>query len=190
MIGKCGIRPEDAKDVEQMLLIHLITARGRYDDNHESGATPEQFTSFVLDKAISNIMEARRRDKRAIHIDCLSLDFELKNEEGEPTPFGDLMDEDAPILRRCRTSAVEANDLKLDIERLLSQLAAPHREIGDLLLRGYKPSEISRRLGRSRAALDREIAKMRQTLYEAGLRDYIEPVNSRRDAVDEGRGQP
>lgn len=184
MIGKCGIRPEDARDVEQELFIHLIAGRDHYDHSHESGATPEQFASFILDKVLSKILEARRRNKRAIHINCLSLDFELKNEDGEPTPLGTLIDDEAPSLLNGRSRLNESTDLRMDVERMLANLSAPQREIGNLLLQGYKASEISRRMGRSRAALDREIEKMKRTLYESGLRDYLGPVNSQENAVE------
>ena len=99
LVGKLGITREDAKDIEQDLLIHILIKRKRYNPQHESHSTQQKFMSYVLDKAISNILQARKQDKRAVHINPRSLDEEIMQEDGDVLRFGDLLDEDHSLSR-------------------------------------------------------------------------------------------
>lgn len=172
-VGKFGITPEDAKDIEQELLIQILIKRGRYNAEHDSKSTEREFLSYVLDKAIANIFQSRRQDKRAVHLNPRSLDQEIEQSEGDTLPFGELFSEDHSLSRMGRRSHAEERDMRLDIKRLLDRLAPEDRHIGTLVMAGHKPSEVGRALGKARATLDRQIARMRKILYEEGLRDYL-----------------
>lgn len=173
LVGKLGITREDAKDIEQDLLIQILVKRRRYNPHHESNLSRQKFMSYVLDKAIANTLQARKQDKRAVHINPRSLDEDILQEDGDVLRFGDLLDDEHSLSRMGRPSRPTEEEMRIDVERVLSILSPSEIEIVSLIMRGYKPSEIGRMLGKARATLDRQIAKMRMILYDAGLKDYL-----------------
>ena len=164
--------------MEQELRIIIIQKRSRYRPDHESGASQEQFLSFVLDKAILQLMRLRATLKRGRGVQTVSLDQEIQNEEGDGQPLSETIAESCRFGGRPACSSSTA-DFLYDTERMFRRLNKEQREIGSLILAGYKPIEISTLIKMPRTTLQAEFRRMGELLAEdEGLKDYFPPALS------------
>jgi len=158
--------------MEQEMLIIIIRKRDLYDPEHASGASIEQFLSFVLDKALLNLMEARNAMKRGNGIHPLSLDQEITDDEGDSCQLSETVSE-ADGLGGRRSCPLATADFSFDTERMFRRLNKEQREIGSLIIKGYTPSEISRLIKKPRTTLHTEIQRLGKLLMDDGLRDFL-----------------
>ncbi len=158
--------------MEQEMLIIIIGKRDRFDPHHFSGASMEQFLSFILDKAIINLMEARNALKRGRKFPTVSLDQEITDEDGESSNLADTISDERSLGGR-RLCPYSSSDFSHDTERMFRRLDKEQREIGSLIIKGYTPSEISRLIKKPRTTLHTEIQRLGKLLMDEGLKDYI-----------------
>lgn len=163
--------------MEQELLIIVIQKRDQYRPDHESGASLEQFLSFVLDKAILNLIEARNALKRGKGVRTVSMDQEMASDDGEPQAFSETISDSHSLAGhpRCPFSDV---DFRYDAERMFRRLNQDQRDIGSLIIKGYTPSEISRLIKKPRTTLHTELQRMGRAMIDDGLKDYFAPITN------------
>lgn len=161
--------------MEQELLIIIIQKRNQYRPDHESGASLEQFLSFVLDKAILTMIEARYALKRGRGFQTISMDRDLEGEDGEILPQSEMISDSHSLggHPRCPFSDI---DFRYDAERMFRRLNQDQRDIGSLIIKGYTPSEISRLIKKPRTTLHTELRRMGRAMMDDGLKDYFAPT--------------
>ncbi|MCG3204975.1 MAG: hypothetical protein KCHDKBKB_01692 [Elusimicrobia bacterium] len=160
--------------MEQELLIIIIQRRERYRPDHESGASFEQFLSFILDKAILNLIEARNALKRGKGFRTVSMDQEIDSDDGEFQSISETIS-DAHHLGGRPPCPFSDMTFFYDAERMFRRLNKEQREIGSLIIKGYTPSEISRLIQKPRTTLHTELHRMGRIMEEDGLSDYFPP---------------
>lgn len=163
--------------MEQELLIIVIQKREQYRPDHESGASLEQFLSFILDKAILNLIEARNALKRGKGFRTVSMDQEMASDDGESQALSETISDSHSLggQPRCPFSDV---DFRYDSERMFRRLNQDQRDIGSLIIKGYTPSEISRLIKKPRTTLHTELQRMGRAIMDDGLKDYFAPITN------------
>lgn len=178
---RAGLNRSDIPDLEQEMLLQIHLKRGRFDPAHHSGASLQSFIGYALDKFGVNLARDRKRLKRGGGTEPVSLSRPVSAEEDEDTSIGDMITDEcwpdqpgvAPSIMRTLGARQPEPTLRFDADRLLAKLNARQREIGRRIMQGHEMTEIGSSLGISRAELYREVGRMRRTLYEEGLRDYL-----------------
>ena len=128
------------EDIIQCGMLGLCKAAEKWDESKS------KFSTFALICIRSEIqMEFR---KRAKHQGIFSLDYELENEEGGTSTFGDTIvgDEDVSYV-----------DIGIDLTRLKEK----ERKIAELLLSGTSQLDVAKQLGVSTATVCRTVRKIR-----------------------------
>jgi RNA polymerase sigma factor (sigma-70 family) len=129
----------DRGDLEQEALIGVWRAIERFD---QSRASLRTFVERIVSNRIASNLRRARAGKRT-----------------KPPDYGPLV-ESPPMFVTV--------ELRLDIDCALATLGRRERKVARLL-EGYRPAEIARVLGISRAAVYRIIDTIRETFIEAGL---------------------
>ncbi len=159
--------------MEQQLLIFIVERRGLYRPDHASSASQEKFLSFILDKAILQLMRLRDALKRGRGCVTMSLDQEIQNQDGDRQPLSESISESSRLGGR-PTCPFSDTDFLYDAERMFRRLNKEQREIGSLIIAGYSPIEISRLIKKPRTTLQAEFHRMGRILAEdERLKDYF-----------------
>ena len=119
--------------------LRLWIALGKYDDSKASLST---YTERVVERVVASLLRKRNAKKRARH-----------DEIEQPMSLIDL---------QIRV------ELRTDIDRSLRNLGRFDVRVARLMLRDYKPTEIAKKLGTSRAAIYRSIERIRAAIRQAG----------------------
>lgn len=130
--------------------------------------------SFILDKAILNLMEARKALKRGREFHTVSMDRDVETEEGGIQSYSETISDTNRLggPQRCPFSNTE---FLYDTERMFRRLNKEQLEIGSLIIKGYTPSEISRLIKKPRTTLHAELQRMGRIMEDDGLKDYLPP---------------
>jgi hypothetical protein len=168
-LHRFGFEPSD---IRQEFAMACIGGFHRYDASRSSpgtfaGHTCRQRTMQMIEPAL-----AAKRNRGAIPE---SLSAPIRNDEGAPITFGDLIsDDDYTICAGLRSRpAAELAELRIDVSRAMKGLPADMVAVAELLAVGERPVEIARRLGICRASVYRTIPRLRDWFVERGLDGYI-----------------
>ncbi|MGD1096340.1 MAG: sigma-70 family RNA polymerase sigma factor [Bryobacteraceae bacterium] len=132
----------DRQDVAQEVILAVWVNLGRFDPFRASLPT---FIERVSATKVASILRRGKAQKRA-RVDSDSLNI-------------DPMDIRVTV------------ELRVDVRRALSLLSLADQNMARLLLH-YKPAEVARKLGCSRAAVYRGIERIRAVLKRLGLEKY------------------
>lgn len=165
--GRYGITSEDVIDIEQELLLHIHIKRSSTFHWKQKNATDRTILSRILDNKIRDLIESARRQKRKILLVMESLDQPVAAAgQEELMPLIDqLSDKDAEV--------DPSNGLRLALFSASQHLTDIQQQVLAHLAEGRNVRETALILGMKRTTLNREIRRMRRTLYEKGLRDYV-----------------
>ena len=165
--GRYGITPEDVIDIEQELLLHIHIKRSSTSHWKQKNATDRTILSRILDNKIRDLIESAGRQKRKILLVMESLD--------QPVPAAG-QEELMPLIDQLSDKDAEVdppNGLRLALSSASQHLTDIQRQVLAHLAEGRNVRETALILGMKRTTLNREIRRMRRTLYEKGLRDYV-----------------
>jgi DNA-directed RNA polymerase specialized sigma24 family protein len=167
LMGRYGVTAEDVVDIEQELLLHIHVKRTAFSCWEQRTASDRTILSRVLDNKIRDIIESGGRQKRKVRMLMESLDQPISVPDAEePIPLGSQLAD-----KNLQVGSPEGFDLALSLA--CEYLTDIQRRVLALLSDGHNVSETAKALGMKRTTLNREIGRMRRTLYEKGLRDYV-----------------
>lgn len=167
LMGRYGITAEDVIDIEQELLLHIHVKRTAISHWEQRNASDRTIMSRVLDNKIRDLIESAGRQKRKVRLVMESLD--------QPVSVAGA-DEPLPLVSQLADKSSEediSEGFSLALSLACNHLTEIQRQVLALLSAGHNVSETAKALGMKRTTLNREIDRMRRTLYEKGLRDYV-----------------
>ncbi|MCE5314046.1 MAG: hypothetical protein ABFD49_07225 [Armatimonadota bacterium] len=169
--GLLGLSSDDKEDLEHELMAHLLEFWPQFDARRGAVKT---FINCVIDTRIRQILESRRTRKWGFGKQTVSLEERVDDESGHPIMRGDTIDGEEYMLRigRLRRPVLDECDLRMDLERIISQLSPELRDICERLQR-QSVVEISKETSMPRHRLYVSIRKLRRIFEEAGLDDCL-----------------
>lgn len=138
---------------------HWYFMRGRF--NPEKGASIKTYMRRVVSRRLNDIRKKEWAEKRRENHFTVPLDVPISDSGAF---LKDVIPDD-------RTP--EADDLRRDVERVMSKLNPFQQQICRLLGHGYSVREAERKLGKSKSSIYEEKIKLRQIFANEGLREYL-----------------
>jgi len=169
---QCGFTKDDREDLEQELTLHLLERAQEFDPSRASWNT---FVARITDNKATSIIRHHGRQKRNFRLLVCSLDDTIDCERGradtrETTHLQDGCD---PRMGTTWRFEVEEIDMRVDVSRVLSELSRDLQQLAQRL-KTHTITEVARELGIPRSTLySRDIARLRRTLEESGVLEYI-----------------
>ena len=135
LVGKCGIRSGDIKDIEQDLYLDFLQRKSKYDPQKSKFTT---FCQRIVERKISKIIRERAAMKRVLNDTAASLQEVVGVDEfGEEISLGDtIVDESAA-----------PPDFLVDVKLILESMPQTHRDAYELLMDGVCVSDVARTIG-------------------------------------------
>jgi len=145
---------QDQEDVRNDMVVELLQAMKRF---NPAKSKRETFINRVLDRFVLYIMrqrctQMRRACDSPLGFEDVSVGFQpCGNDPGQG-----------------ETSEQDIDDLRLDLEPVISQLPEGDQEVARLLMI-YPSSEVAERIGVHRCSMSRIIARIRKHFTNAGV---------------------
>ena len=155
-VRRFGFTIDEGEDVQSQLLLSFLSGWPKFDSEIACVST---FASRVMDHELASILRYRLAGRRR-HIVC--GEFLRDNGDGE---FGDGR---LAALFITPGRLAEHQHFWLDIERALVPLPEVLLETARALC-SYNPSELGRKLGRSRTIVYQRMRRLREALLAAGI---------------------
>ena len=168
---QAGFIPGDRKDLEQELMIHLVTSLPRFSPERGKFST---FVDCVLESKAATLIEANTAPVRDRRRCTCSLDEPLEISVGDR---GDLLQVDHENMRSPWDGAAPASRklaqaARLDVARVIERLTPQQQAICNALKDGT-PSQAIRELKIPRKRFYREMKLLRALFTQAGLGEYV-----------------
>ncbi|MBX9606673.1 MAG: sigma-70 family RNA polymerase sigma factor [Gammaproteobacteria bacterium] len=161
---------EDFDDLQQECLLHWIQVRARLVPVGEG--PPVAYMSQVLRNMLTDYVREKAADKRGGEQEILSLDAPVDGSDDGFT-LGDLI-ADTTVAVSGDAVGSTRHHTELDVARALEQLTPMQRRICTMLgEEGLSVKETAKRLRIPRGTLYEEIKRIRQSLADQGLADYL-----------------
>jgi len=170
LVGNAGFTDSDREDIEQDLLMDLLSRLPDYDPELAERAT---FITRIVNRRVARILEKRsawRRDYRLNEFSLNENDWEDDNSVERHENIG----EDEYLLRTGKQE-LPTNDLRdliIDVNRVLEILPPEFRDLCERL-KTKTVAEVSRETGIPRGTIYESIQKVRELFQNAGLKDYL-----------------
>lgn len=143
-------------------LAHWYGRRETYKEG--KGASQKTYMSKVLKHHLMDIIRKELAEKRKTDYLPVSLDQPLNPDKPEVTLLDTLIDE---------RKNIEADNLSIDLQRILERLTPLQRELCLLLSQSIPKSDIAGLLGRSRDTIYEEIKRIKEIFRNDGLQEYL-----------------
>lgn len=169
MVGKAGLTKQDREDLEQELMIYLLS---RLDCFDERRASPQTFVTRLLRAAACNIIAARWREKRDWRINIGALYEDMEDEEGACALATEVLSVIAHEADREARTAREKHNLRMDMERFLATLSQQERQACILTMKKHS-QYAAQQMGLPRASLYDLMVKLRERFEAFGLKKYL-----------------
>lgn len=170
LTGQAGFTPADREDLEQDLMLDLLTRMPKYNPNIAERST---FISRIVNHRVARILEERGAKMRDWRMNEFSLN---ENDPAceEPTERQENFSEEDYLLRTGRIDEPQEGqrDLELDLDRALELLPDDYRDLCERL-RTRTVSEVAQELGVSRSSVYESIQRVREIFENTGLRNYL-----------------
>lgn len=166
LAARLGLDEQRTQDVRQELVLALLASLSRFDPAKSTWRT---FACQVLDRRAKQLL----RDEMA----------RRSREAGRPVGLALRRDGSAPHTGNARHEDVEAVDLRLDVEQVLSEMPERLRAVCALLA-SHTPTEAARLAGIPRTSLYRLIEQARPYFRRAGYGPEDFCATDRRGAGD------
>jgi len=151
---------EESDDVEQSLAAALCERARSFDPQRGDEAC---FIKVVIETQAASLIRKQVAAKRGHGQTTVSLEDAVNWENaGAGSPNGSCG----------ARQETEGTELRMDISLVINGLPHELREVAETLKRMPK-RDTGRRLGKSRRALDSDVARLQKTFESAGLRDYL-----------------
>jgi len=166
LIGRYGLTIFDREDLEQELMIDLLQRMRHF---NLAKAKKTTFIARIVERHIATLLEARHAQCRDWRLCRVSLNTPHENDKGDTWELIDRVDSQG-ILGNCEPDTREssANNLRMDIERVLNTLPEDLRDLCDRL-RESNMAEIARETGVARTTLYDKLVRIREAFREAKL---------------------
>ncbi len=156
LVGRYGFTRSDSEDIEQDLILDLLTRLDRYDARKGRPAT---FIRMVIDRRVASLIRERTSGARDYRRRAASLD-ELSDAFGDSNLAEPAID-DRP-----------QRDLEIDIAEALVSLTDGLGTIAEEL-RDDTLASVARAHGCSREVMRRHAKEIRQHFTRCGLGEYV-----------------
>ncbi len=171
LVGKAGFTQSDRPDIEQELSLALYERHARFD---ATIAPWPAFVATVVSRFAATLLAARRTRKR--HAGCIagSLSSHNVGEDGRWTDLAQRVESRhvSALTGHHSRDEFECALLKIDLVAITERLPSYLQHLC-FWLQYESVTETARRMHRSRTALYRRIARVRQVFAKAGLRDFL-----------------
>ena len=171
LVGKAGFTRDDVEDLEQEMTLDLLERLPKFDPDKAAHTT---FVARVIERKISKLFRARKRERRDYRRESGSLNDPITDGEGESTERACTIGQDEVNIRagrRNRTREEEAR-LHFDVSLVLSGLPEDLRAVAEQLMAGTI-TEAAKSLGMPRSTLYGAIGRLRPFFENADLRDCL-----------------
>jgi len=171
LVGKAGITRTDCEDLAQEMRLDLWRRLPKFDPKRAKFST---FADRVVKHKVASIIEARKAGLRDYRRQRCSLNDPLKTPDGKPAERGDMLDQDATLLRTGGTNrpADERINLRDDIRTVLAGLPPELRGLCCRLMKGT-PTEVQGETGIPRGTLYEPFETLRRRFEKARLKEYL-----------------
>jgi hypothetical protein len=169
LVHRSGFSRSDQDDLEQKLVLHLLSQARHYDRDRASINT---FIARVVDSGVAMLLRKRKRQKRAPGLSAQSLELLVGDSSGKPQPLGATLsdeDRDRRLSRRSLSDLalyVDAEAFDFAIRGLPSHLLEIVRRVME-----SSPAAAARDLGISRRQVTAALVAVREHFERAGFGD-------------------
>lgn len=153
------LRYPEHEDLLQECFSHWYFMRSQF--NPEKGASIKTYMRRVVSRRLNDIRKIQWAKKRRGDNFTVSLDMPISDSGAS---LRDVIPDD---------KTPEDDDLRRDVERVVSKLSPFQQQICRLLRHGYSVREAGRKLGKSKSIIHEEKIKLRQVFTNEGLDDYL-----------------
>ena len=170
LVGKAGLTENDRQDLEQELMIDLLSRMKHFNPAKGKKTT---FMTRIVERRISNILEARFAQCRDWRKCTASLNDPIPGGNDDSTERIEQVSSDGQMGHQGReTIEQRQNDIRFDVDRVISALPEDLQELCEKL-RSSNMAEIAREMGVPRSTLYGKLTKLRDAFREAGLEEYL-----------------
>jgi len=170
LVGKAGLTENDRQDLEQELMIDLLSRMKHFNPAKGKKTT---FMTRIVERRISNILEARFAQCRDWRKCTASLNDPIPGGNDDSTERIEQVSSDGQMGHQGReTIEQRQNDIRFDVDRVIATLPEDLQELCEKL-RSSNMAEIAREMGVPRSTLYGKLTKLRDAFREAGLEEYL-----------------
>jgi RNA polymerase sigma-70 factor (ECF subfamily) len=171
LVGTAGFTESDRDDLEQEMMLDVITRLPKFDANK---GTPKTFVARIIERKISKLIRHRTTDMRDYRREAFSLNESVEDGDGGSIERGDLMSRESvdPVVATDSRTGAEEMAFLMDLETVLAGLPDHLRRLCEILKTGTI-SDAAREMGIPRTTLHDHVTKLRSLFEDAGLREYL-----------------
>lgn len=170
LVGKAGLTENDRQDLEQELMIDLLSRMKHFNPAKGKKTT---FMTRIVERRISNILEARFAQCRDWRKCTASLNDPIPGGDDDSTEHIEQVSSDGQMGHQGReTIEQRQNDICFDVDRVIATLPEDLQELCEKL-QSSNMAEIAREMGVPRSTLYGKLTKLRDAFREAGLEEYL-----------------
>jgi len=171
LVGTAGFTESDRDDLEQEMMIDVITRLPKY--NASRGAL-KTFVACIIERKISKLIRYRTSGIRDFRRVAFSINAPIESGDGDTFEQGDFVAEDIdePTSSSNVHGDVEEMELAEATEQVVSELPANLRRLCDLL-KTKTLADAAREMGIPRTTLQDRVSKLRGLFEDAGLRKFL-----------------
>lgn len=171
LVGTAGFTESDRDDLEQEMMLDVITRLPKFDANR---GTPKTFVARIIERKISKLIRHRTSDMRDYRREAFSLNENIEDGDGGCIERGDLVSRESidPVVASNSRTGVEEMAFLQDLESVLVGLPDHLRRLCEILKTG-SISDAAREMGVPRTTLHDHVTKLRSLFEDAGLREYL-----------------
>ncbi len=170
LVGKAGLTENDRQDLEQELMIDLLSRMKHFNPAKGKKTT---FLTRIVERRISNILEARFAQCRDWRKCTASLNDPIPGGNDDSTERIEQVSSDGQMGHQGReTIEQRQNDIRFDVDRVIAALPEDLQELCEKL-QSSNMAEIAREMGVPRSTLYGKLTKLRDAFREAGLEEYL-----------------
>jgi len=159
-------------DIVHDLIKHILEQVDNYDP---ARSAPNTFITCVVETTVAMLVRSRKRHKRAIGYQSISLERAQFNTEQRNTVLGEIISE-CDLRRRCGGDIHDGQrnaELSADVATAIESLTARQQKIASGLISGSEVS-VAREMNISRRQLRKEIMFIRRHFKRLELEKYQE----------------
>ena len=171
LVGTAGFTASDRDDLEQEMMLDVITRMPKFDENK---GTQKTFVARIIERKISTLIRHRTSTVRDYRREKYSLNEEIDDGEGETMKREELVSSEYidPTAVDCGLNEMDKEALRQALEPIIDGLPAHMREFCNILMTG-SVSAAAREMGIPRTTLQDYVTKIRSIFDDAGLREYL-----------------
>ena len=169
-VRKGGLSQDDLPDIEQELMIAMLSGMKQHDPGKSSRKT---FLTMLLKRQISAVCRQRLRPSKRFQHNLISLNSEIEIDE-EPCELVELVNSDHEIANNPRPESESCNNaaLRMDLEDVLEKLPPDCWLICDGL-KTMNITELAASMKTTRTTLHKKIEVIRGLMKKQGLSAYL-----------------